>query len=142
MRSIDLNFISRRDKQIPLPKLLFTEGYSAGGCCYRPWNGELYFQEKYYDLTKGLIIVNVEQASSIEACLVHEWRHLYQTYAFGINDEVRSWKNEDSSSSYKQKIVSYFRLNWRELDALRYEIKITPNECNLEWANWLGWKKK
>lgn len=139
--SADLYWLSRRDKDLPLPTLLFAASPGGGGgCCYQPWPYPVTIGGREYDCRNGLIVVDWEQSCSIEATLAHEWRHHWQHYKDPVKVVTR-W-SLIPSHDYKSAIVGFFRANRWERDALRNELKLAACDENREWASWLGWNTR
>jgi hypothetical protein len=124
--SIELNWLSRRDKQIPLPALVFGSLNGPQGVCYAPWWGEVEVDGVLHGTDKGLIVIDPDEATSVAATLAHEWRHHWQT--------MNGWKiagsNHDFSDpdTYWGNIRDFFRSQPWEMDALRFELAMAPCE--------------
>lgn len=154
--SIDLRWLARRDKDLPVPTLVFeTMGERFGriqGGYYAPdykppdsWSAEwdelipnklmLFRSWKERSFANGLIFVDIEHSANIEATLAHEWRHHWQTY----NQPIKHYQPMNQQVNYRSRIVDFFNHNRHEADALRFELKLAPSNNAREWASWLGW---
>ncbi|KKL67955.1 hypothetical protein LCGC14_2129810 [marine sediment metagenome] len=128
MRSfLELNWLAKSDKDIPLPPVLSSnEEGTAGGYYIPPKKGETLINGLHYPLDKGMIVINDSAYHECpEAVIAHEWRHIWQIYQGWPNTKGIDWFDLDESTPFRQRIVEYFTSNPRELDALFYEIKMT-----------------
>ena len=57
---LELNWLNKKDKTIPLPLILFDKVLSSSGIYYAPEKKEILVNERYYPLDKGLIIVHLK----------------------------------------------------------------------------------
>ena len=138
-RSIDLSFLSRHAKDLPLPELVYHhDDEGRYGFYLPPFTRRWQIGDRDYAGKNGVIVVTTPEL--VQATLAHEWRHHWQFHnksraflhklgtfgGFDINSEDES----------DMGIRCYFRSSPMEFDALRYEVRRTPNEENLEWLNW------
>lgn len=134
--SIDLNWISRKNKQTTLPKLVYIESHSEyGGFYVRPDYYPFVYEGKEIPSDKGILFV-VDDCTT-KATIAHEWRHHWQT--------LNGWKLEydnfnyvfSDSDIYKKEIIRYFKENIHEMDALIFENKYAKDYLNEERIEWL-----
>lgn len=132
---LDLRWLARYDKAIPLPRLAYEPLDDAQGYFYSPQRDVVALNGREYDLARGLIVVDPVSAD-IGSTLAHEWRHLWQ---FHRGDQGRSvsWDVCEQGRSYRDAIVEFFRRTPAELDALLFEVRHAPNDSNLEWYEWI-----
>jgi hypothetical protein len=141
MRSIELSWLARRDKWVPLPELVFTNDGNAlyTGAYYRPQNWTLKINNKEICAKRGIIIINCEVYKfSVEATLAHEWRHHWQWFngmipETPIDTSSLCWSDLDN---WKKSIKTYFKQP-HEMDALRFEcflVKDDQSKYNLNVA--------
>jgi len=131
IRSIELSWIARQDKSLPLPLLDFDvlpDEYGAR--YYPPMRYDLEFNDKVFPLDHGLIQVNTIYNPCTASSLAHEWRHHWQAY--------HGWKLPghpiQASISYDDRIKRHFK--WpEEKDALRFELRHTPDDRNREFMD-------
>ena len=141
MRSIDLWWLSRLDKELPLPKLMYVDNPDFGGAYYFPRQGTFPIdQENMCDLRNGLIVISIsfeEDDDDRAAIFAHEWRHHWQFFHYGRSS--RSTFNWDGEyETYRKAIVSYFRTYTYEMDALRFQLEKCPrDDCTQEWMDWI-----
>jgi len=135
MSFIELNWLAKADKYIPLPIVVFTPLDYCGGFFAYPQKKEGLIGEKYYPLDRGLIAVD-DRSSNFSSTLAHEWRHLWQLYNLGKKDYCH---RPDASPGlpYKQRIIKYFLSDARELDALLFQRKKVYAEYAERWYEWI-----
>lgn len=137
MRSIELSWLNRHDKDIRLPQLLYRASPVGGaGCCYCPSDTPLMLDGEVIDRSTGVIFIDPSDGIYTQATLAHEWRHLWQAYNAPIYHTIQ-WRDVDYEG-YQKAIIAFFQQR-HEADALRYELKHAPNHVNRSWAGWLGW---
>ena len=130
MRSIELGWLSRRDKGLPLPLIIFTPKLNGcSGYYSRPQNTESLVDGKFINLTNGLIVC--EEDDGVDGTIAHEWRHHWQLFHFGKNDNPIQF---DESIDYDLAIKKYFK-DRMELDALLFSHRIAPNHSSEYWIN-------
>lgn len=140
--SIDLNWLSRRDKQLPIPQLHYDpllEEY--GGVYYDPEFGIFEYDENHtFDCKNGLIVVSTIYEEDIESTLAHEWRHHWQTFNGCCLDYEYGLESYDFSDwdTYDHNIKRYFLENDFEFDALLFEARMTKNEQAKERLSLIG----
>jgi hypothetical protein len=125
-------------KGLPSVNLVFVENAYFGGCFLDVQNfiddGE-YLGFPFSVQNKPLIVININH--DISSSLAHEIRHNYQSYNFGMNHFGTDWQKLIKTNSYKDSIINFFKYNWREMDALKFELKYAPNDITLTWKEWL-----
>jgi hypothetical protein len=127
--SLELNWLARHDKELPLPEIVFSpnnedaSGRRVGGCYYLPAKREFLFGDVYVPLDHGVILVGCESPETIAGTIAHEWRHHWQTHR-GIK-LASQYNAEDFASwdTYGKAIRRYFRNQSHEMDALLYQHK-------------------
>lgn len=134
MRSIELHWLSKRDRTLPLPNLIYTKTFVGGYYCRPDPTREVYDDDGIpHDCRNGLIVISTEFEGDV-ATLAHEWRHHYQFY-HGIELNSIGWINDDRS--YKEKIIEYFLSSTSEMDAFRFQLSLAPPVEIEEWVEWL-----
>jgi len=128
-RHFELNHLKGKLSRITLPEMVYRDNPDNSGCCYKPQEAEICLDGKFYDLKNGLIVISSDRHSTV----AHEWRHLCQ-YSQGYNLKTIEWK---LVGTYEQSIINYFTNSWSEMDALLYEMKMAPDNENLEWYEWI-----
>lgn len=134
--SLELNWLPNSiKKDLVLPQIYYVEGLNCGGAYHRIGDSN----QEWGDLTyRPIIEINTnweeEGYSSFASTLAHEYRHHWQLYKYGKHPV---WPLSNKGKTYKQMIVDYFKGAWHEMDALQYELKLAPNNVNLEWKEWL-----
>lgn len=124
---IELNWLAKKTKQITMPLIIIDEFIDYSGCYYKPRKQEIYINDKFIPLDKGLIVIsgNLPQ-DFVTNSIAHEWRHHMQTMNHCKVDVVE-WNNNDDDIPYKDKIINYFKDSPSELDALFYSNKYAPS---------------
>jgi hypothetical protein len=136
-RSIELNWLSRHHKQIPLPNLYYDETLTDyGGIYYSPWPEPHDHEGKEFYAPNGLIVVSThpECIDDFESTLAHEWKHHHQEFNGWNKEYLNGLEDYDWSDydTYDEEIKRYFRENDFELDALRFEVKMVGFEITKE----------
>jgi hypothetical protein len=133
MKSIELHWLSKRDKWLVLPELRFVKGGYGGTTCYiDPVD---YAYECSWGETmlakNGLIVINTTDwvdTEEVKAAIAHEWRHHWQTHS-GV-------KCQDSSSdmystldfnNWEHAVKKYYKIP-HERDALEFSCQLTKSE--------------
>lgn len=157
-----LQWLARRDKDLPLPLVRAVDHWDAAGSYFSPYSiapdeWRRTVSKEYVDLwdrrivwtpdgdlvsfARGLIIINPNAAKNdfgeieVAATIAHEWRHHWQAFNWGRSTAVEV----DNRIPHKESMVKYFSASRFEADALRFELQHVPSEVNLERASWLGW---
>ena len=131
----ELNWLRCGHKEIPLPDIIF-EQIELAGCYCRPVANEIIIGNRFYDLSKGIILVNPnDNDDCIKSVIAHEWRHHCQWYAGLSAIKPRKFKD---TGNYRHDIIDFFNNNDTEIDALIFSIAMAPCETNMLWAEWLG----
>ena len=133
MNSIELNWLSKSDRNILLPQIIFTK-IPACGLFLEPQKGELLIGNKYYLMDRGIIEINPDY--SIPAAIAHEWRHLWQFYNKKSNSVGSVW-NPNSPLPYREHIRNFFNQDPSEYDALLFELSKYPTDTTREWYEWI-----
>jgi hypothetical protein len=135
MRSIELQWLSRRDRTLPLPNIIFKKEF-VGGRYYHPDpTYEVYDDDgKPHGCNNGLIVISTEFEGE-DATIAHEWRHHYQAHMGTSNYDSLGWKED--GRDYKEKIIEYFLTSKDEMDALRFQLSLCPAGVLEDWVEWL-----
>ena len=136
MRSIDLGWLSRRDKSIPLPLLAFTSdsdfNEDASGSYYHPESQGYDLFGTTVDVGQALIVIGLDHIDYekrwLEATLAHEWRHHWQWYNWSYWPDTPARMNKDIS--YEDATAQYFATP-QERDALWYECLMGKSDLSL-----------
>ena len=149
MRSIELHWLSKKEKDITLPNIIFEDGGDYGACYYSSlknreifYHPEIEINGKNHDCTKGLIVINTStyeannEKNYIENAIAHEWRHHCQKLR-NITDEHFLKLDWLDYKKYKENIIKYFLTYPTEMDALIYSQRIAPCETDREWLSWI-----
>jgi hypothetical protein len=132
VNSLHLACIRRSDKDLLLPKVVFTSVTEAQGYYYRPREEEVFLEGHYYSGKRGIIEVSKSACSTADT-LVHEWRHHWQWF----NCPAPRVVGFDCTIPYREAIIKFFKSSWNELDALRFAYKFAPTEVTEMWIEWL-----
>ena len=125
--SLELNWLPNSMlKNIPTPEIYMVDDANYGGCYY-------HISSKY---KRGRIII-VDIAETIASTIAHEWRHCWQNHNNNLPEQGSSWEQHSKGKTYKKAIISYFKDQPFEMDALLFELKHAPNEYNLQWYEWI-----
>ena len=129
LSSIDLNWLSRHNRALPIPKLVVDDFASDDSGHYIPPDDAwIVFSDITVDCRNGVIVIS--GLDFLPSTIAHEWRHHWQWY--------RGWNIFDGQqqvtqdTTYKQQIKRYFRIPC-ENDALRFERTMYPDHLNGEW---------
>jgi len=139
LSSLELNWLSKKDKYLPIPEVVFVDSFYAGGCYFHPDRCQVLIGDKFINCDKGIIIVNTEYAEKdselmysnnwIPSCLAHEWRHHWQYYNVDDEKDYINWSFEGyDTDEYWESIFSFFEKSNKELDALKFQHNIYPTE--------------
>lgn len=137
--SLELRWLSRHDKDILLPEIVFTAdmenaaGSRCCGCYWRPEENEYLIGDKFVPFDRGVIAINTEDPELIRGTIAHEWRHHWQFYHDLLPPAAASW--DFGGSNYDAKIRRFFRSRPHEMDALRYQLKHAPDWCSENMAH-------
>jgi hypothetical protein len=136
---IELNWLRKGNKEIPLPELLFEHTGLCGAYYMQPSREEVLIGNRFYDLSKGFIVVNPSNDDSFIAnSIAHEWRHHWQ-YCHGLsNPNPPQYKD---CNNYEKSIANFFRGCWSEMDALLFSIEKIPDDISLYWMEILRKEK-
>jgi hypothetical protein len=132
---MELNWLRKGNKEIPLPEIVFECEKTVGGYYSRPARKEKEICGRFYDLSKGLISINPRYDQEfILNTIAHEWRHHWQRF-MGISNPNPS--PFESAGNYDEDIVRFFKGSWWEMDALLFSIKKAPDETSMYWIDLL-----
>jgi hypothetical protein len=130
MRSIDLHWLSKRDKWLILPELRIEHAGDVhrNYCYYYPPGVWTMPSGLEFDTQNGLIFINADYPAKIESTMAHEWRHHYQHHSgmksiHTYNPELLDWSYEN----YKDSAKKYFSM-LHERDALLFQCKMVEDE--------------
>jgi hypothetical protein len=137
---IELHFLIKRFKDVPLPLILFENYYKeipAGGMYLPPQKEHWYIKDQEYCLDKGLLYICThpsETTGRVEEVIAHEFRHHWQF--FNLKREYCfDWFT--SNLPYKERVIKYFIKNNTEMDALLFSLDIAPVEKTKLWYSWI-----
>ena len=131
MKSLELNWLARREKWLRLPALLFIEGASdwvadAGGYYVAPREGDFFFEGQHRSCKSGLIAVLVNHCGSIEQTIAHEWRHHWQSH-----HGIKLTRGFEEAVSYRERVRRHFQRPI-EMDALRFTLEVCGPDAEPE----------
>lgn len=132
--SLELNWLPNSiRKGITTPRIYLLEEEKWGGFYSRRTDDRCIPSDVDIDLKEGAAIVlcGLKTIGS----LAHEYRHHWQVesgYRFGAS----IWA-EQTEETYQESIVRYFRTFPWEMDALKFQIAYAPDDCSLQWREWL-----
>ena len=135
MKSIDLYFLSKQNKSLSLPNIIYeniTNIFNCSACYYSSkFFKEILINNKYYNCNKGLIVINTDtdfcDKNEIENTIAHEWRHHYQ-HLKNIYEIINN--NYKWEENYDNEIINFYTKYQTEMDALLFSQKIAPTEEN------------
>lgn len=133
-----LSWLSRLDKWLPFPRLVFADlGDGCGGHYQCPWKWEHWYDGTPINSKRGIIAVNTRcDESEFAATLAHEWRHHWQW--------LSGWKNDSpqfvcaNDADYDSAIRTFFSASQSERDALRFQEQVAPTGYAAEWQSLCG----
>lgn len=122
-------------KQVPFyPVIEIIQTDDVSGMYYHP----------YEDYPKGLVQISENCTTDSEgyaSTLAHEFRHHWQLFNFGWNNNRVCWFNLISKYDYDEAIRLYFEKNPDERDALLFENKVVGTDNTRYWIQHiLKWK--
>jgi hypothetical protein len=133
---IELNWLRKGRKEVPLPNLIYCNFENWSGIYYPRQKDEVCIDNCYYDLSeRGLIGVNennCDERGDFEETLAHEWRHHLQRQKYKF-----AGVKFNNDGDYKENIISYYRDNWHELDAFMFSWRIVETRATTIWFEWL-----
>lgn len=134
---IELNWLRRGNKEIPLPEIVFgRSGVNYSGCYHRPGIGEQLIDGRFLDLSRGIIVIcddGIETDDFYANTIAHEWRHHWQFIVKG----PYSFSPFVFNGNYRESIVKFFKSQPLEMDALLYAEKKAPSVSTRQWIEWL-----
>ncbi len=135
MRSIELGWLQRINKELILPELCFAPLEGTAGCYYSPRACE---QVIVGDIAvasdHGIIVVSTKDIGSCGAILAHEWRHHYQ-HCHGWKPDGIGWSGK---GDYGAELRRFFSASLIERDALRFEMQHEKADHHELWREILG----
>lgn len=131
-----MNYLSRYDKSLLLPKIVYSPMDQVGGQYYRPGRYEIEKDGRYHDARRGIIIISTRYPELIPGSIAHEWRHHWQIFNIGPHPNW-PWQFENGKDDYQESIRKYFRM-WHEFDAFRFEYHFARNWSNENWREIIG----
>jgi hypothetical protein len=138
LRSLEMNWIRNKiDKSISLPPIETASMEDCGAKMIYPIDMEYFTYGKYYDLSKGLILISDifdSDDKDIANSIAHEFRHYWQ-YLNGW--EVGMGKKFSQDIEYDNAIVKYFSESYIEWDALTFSHKYAPSDLSTSWLDLL-----
>jgi hypothetical protein len=141
IKSLELRWIGKQAKDIILPPILFiprTIGCGAYFCI--PRDSERLINGRYYDLSKGLIVVGEHNNSNETSnTIAHEWRHCWQF--FNVKNAFKTVQKFNYKISYEKAIIEFFK-SPKELDALLFSHKFAPSPVSDDWIRIIKWRNK
>ena len=144
MRSIELNWLSKKDRWVILPNIQFiTADIWSGSCYLPPYN--LFTDKKgndHYSKT-GLLFINVETPGTIEAEMAHEWTHHLQYHSGTDFSELDLSIDSDELENDPDSFFAEYYARHHEREALLSECMRTHDEnSRLLWFLTTGqtWK--
>lgn len=127
--SLEINWIRKYDKSLPLPELVFCNTWDIGGGYYRPTDAKvLHFNQRTIDNKHGTILINPDFPDNFESVIAHEWRHHWQ-YHKGLRNPL-DYTLWNPSGDWKSDVFHYFTEDRFEFDALMFERKFAPSDLN------------
>lgn len=132
LTSLDLRWLSRHARGIPVPKLVVDDDLiDCGGYYFPSVDSEAIINDDLVvDGKSGVIVVSGYHAERHHSTIAHEWRHHWQMHTGNGWDVVLDWNYEELG--YERSIAEYFKQP-HELDALLFERRVAPSEVNEEW---------
>ena len=117
---METRWLSRHERHLPTPSVVYVENLSLGGLYVPPWNDAQIVEGIEIPPSNGTIMIG-EWGDDMPAAgiLAHEWRHHWQQWNGWKYDGI-GW---NSPTDYTSGIREYFSKSRSEMDALRYEIK-------------------
>jgi hypothetical protein len=118
MRSLELRWLARHDKELLLPAIIFSSDIDGcAGCYYRPEQAEYLLGGVFVPFNRGVIVVNTKFPELIAGTLAHEWRHHWQHYNGLLPATVNGF---NSARPWELEIATFFEQP-HERDALLYQ---------------------
>ena len=126
-------------KWVSLPRIVVADTFEFPAACYVPEpKGLLIVDDHAYQLDRGLVVMQSWYAGeATETTLAHEmrhhWQHVVQGPSFGYLWDFNTTTIED----YKALIQDYYTVQPNELDALLFQLKMSPDWCAELWWGYI-----
>ena len=126
--ALELSWLARRERQLPVPAVLYVADLSVGGYYVWPSSGVQYVEGIEVPPGRGTIIASVErEILTLEAVLAHEWSH-HVAFWNGQKYEVPRWRPPATAADQSRAFRDYFTSSRSELSALRYQTRHARDE--------------
>jgi len=120
--SLEVGWLMRREKWLPMPEVVLCEGLEVGGCYIGPSEDLQLYGGVLIEPSRGTILAaDYGEAMPLAGTIAHEFRHHWQKWK-GIKFDGAGWANQ-KGKSYTEAIVEYFLGSVTEMDALLFELK-------------------
>jgi hypothetical protein len=115
---METRWLSRHDRHLPTPSVVYVQGLSFGGLYVPPWHEVQIVEGIEIPPSNGTIMIG-EWGDEMPPAgiLAHEWRHHWQQWNGWKYDGI-GW---NSPADYTTAIREYFTKSRSEMDALKYE---------------------
>lgn len=131
--SLELNWLARHEKQLPLPRVLFAPLPLCSGIYFWPWPRAQFEFGLEIPPSNGTIVVStLYPEMPVPSTLAHEFRHHWQCWNGMLPKKNKGWKEP---TDYAEAIALYFTTQLHEWDALRFEIKHAACDVTDEWLD-------
>lgn len=131
MRSIELNWLWRKNKWVILPELKFVTSGSFDNSCYlTPGSLILDKLENEHYASRGLIIINTDAIENIDSLIAHEWTHHMQYHSGTDFAELDTSLDYDALLNDYDNFIAEYYARQHERDALMSECKLTNDEIS------------
>jgi hypothetical protein len=128
-----LGWLSRVDKTLPMPTLVYMSDLEVGGYYFHPNCSGLVLDDIEIENPNGTIVVNYSPTCDHDyyperSVLAHEWRHHWQFFNRDFKNEKRPKFDFSRYDTYEAEMVRFFSSLPSEMDALRFEYKTVKGE--------------
>ena len=131
----DLNWLTRKEKDLPVPRLVFSDMTEFAGL-YKPPSGPIEIGHSTLENKNGTIIVSTFDEAVIAPTIAHEFRHHWQYYNFiSYDSDITNYYQYQKMYSYNEIIVKYFTNSFSEFDALRFELSYDKLDSLGSWLS-------
>ena len=130
--SLEVGWLTRREKWLPMPEVILCEGLGVGGCYIAPSEELQLYDGVLVEPSRGTILV-CDQGDEMppEGIIAHEFRHHWQKWS-GMRFDGTGWEMK-KGKSYIELIVEYFLGSITEMDALLFVVKYAPCPLTELW---------